>query len=104
MKSKPSNIFSKKRAPRTLVVSNEVQLHSCALLYINSIALCELYLNGNRIESAAQGTLFFIDRGTNLSIRTKNIHYNHHITYIYLVMMSYKVLMNGYNHICPQNI
>lgn len=71
MKSKLNNIFSKKRAPRPLVVSNEVQLHSCALLYINSIALCELYLNGNRIESATQGALFFIDRGTNLSIRIK---------------------------------
>lgn len=32
------------------------------------------------------------------------MNYNHHITYIYLVMMSYNVLMNGYNHICPQNI
>ncbi|ENR9640717.1 helix-turn-helix transcriptional regulator [Salmonella enterica] len=72
MENQLSNIFlSKNDEPQSLINSKGMRLHSCALLYINSTSTCELYSNGERVEQISKGALFFVDRGTTLSIKLK---------------------------------
>ncbi|MFQ6247213.1 helix-turn-helix transcriptional regulator [Yersinia enterocolitica] len=73
MEKKLNKIFlsSKNEDSQSMITSNGMKLHSCALLYINSIAICELYCNGERVKSMSKGALLFVDRDTTLSIKSK---------------------------------
>lgn len=74
MKNQLCSIFlSKNEEPQSLITSNGMRLHSCALLYINSTSMCELYLNGERVVEISKGALFFVDRGSTLSVKLKRV-------------------------------
>lgn len=73
MESQLNSVFSSKnnKSPQSLITLNGMKLHSCALLYINSITMCELYLNGERVYPISKGALLFVDRDTTLNFTLK---------------------------------
>lgn len=107
MESQLNSVFSSKnnKSPQSLITSDGMKLHSCALLYINSITMCELYLNGERVYPIRKGTLLFVDRDTTLNFKLKRQTIR---SSYYLYILSDDELQSAYEWLhaysYPQNI